>query len=389
MQIQSPTPDNIDAMSDLFAKTFGDFWTRANYLADGYVADSCYDWASSRIGTIDGDLATHFGVWDFAMRITSALVRVAGVGAVETSKSHRGRGLMSQTATDAIGGFRDAGYDLSLLFGIPNFYHRFGYVVTFPLYRFEIDARVVAPLESPVRFLPHDTNWMPEPDLYNADNAMVTGTFVRPTYGRNRRVRRWTGYSFDGGYLFAERVGDRLEIVDLAGPPEKVVDVARQLASQLITPIIRFAHVPPRSAMRRHLYSMDHRMIAEYEVNAGPMMKCVNLPQILEKMRPVINDRLQASLARTFTGTLALHGEDESVVMLITSGAVESIVPTSDTTTDGAVLAGPAVVNLLVGSDEPAEVCRRFGVETTGVARDLLPILFPNQEPSTIMWDRV
>ena len=94
----------------------------------GYIGGSHYDWNSSRIGILNGRIVTHWGVWDFRMRIGVARVRVGGIGVVATDARHRKRGLMNRTADNALGAMRSAGYDMSLLFGIDEFYHRFGYV---------------------------------------------------------------------------------------------------------------------------------------------------------------------------------------------------------------------------------------------------------------------
>ena len=132
MDIISPRrADHLGTLSDVFARTFSDYWTQVEYASRGYFAESPYDWDASRVGVADGQVVTHFGVWGFDMRVGRCVVRLAGIGAVATLKTHRGGGLMARTAGDCVRGMDAAGYDMSLLFGIPNFYHRFGYVCAF------------------------------------------------------------------------------------------------------------------------------------------------------------------------------------------------------------------------------------------------------------------
>ena len=45
----------------------------------GRIAHSHYDWQTSRIGTMDGDVVTHAGIYDLSMRIGSATVRTGGI----------------------------------------------------------------------------------------------------------------------------------------------------------------------------------------------------------------------------------------------------------------------------------------------------------------------
>jgi hypothetical protein len=53
-----------------------------------------------------------------------------------------------------------------------------------------------------------------------------------------------------------------------------------------------------------------------------------------------------------------------------------------------AVRGGDHVAQLLIGADEPGEVIRAAGMKVTGDARQLVPILFPNQHPQLAQRDR-
>ncbi|MBU8913787.1 MAG: hypothetical protein KOO61_07150, partial [Spirochaetales bacterium] len=66
--------------------------------------------------------------------------------------------------------------------------------------------------------------------------------------------------------------------------------------------------------------------------------------------------------------------------------AVESASPAAPA--DGTITAGPAIARLVIGDDDPHRICRQAGITVEGEAGHLLPILFPNEEPSTILWDR-
>ncbi|MEE8441117.1 MAG: GNAT family N-acetyltransferase, partial [Spirochaetia bacterium] len=146
MELQSPDKGrHLGAITDLFAKAFGDYSEWIDYGRDGYLEGAPYDWEASRVGIVDGEVATHLGVWDFTMRIGTATARLAGIGAVATQRKLSGRGLMTRTAADAIESLRGAGYDMSLLFGIPNYYLRFGYVGTFPQSTFCVSTSDLVP----------------------------------------------------------------------------------------------------------------------------------------------------------------------------------------------------------------------------------------------------
>lgn len=122
---------HADDMVDLVAKVFGGYFRMRNNFRDDLKTRQ-YDWAASRIGIAGDRLVTHWGVIDWRMRIGSAHVRVGVVGVVATHGDFRKRGFMAETALASIAAMRRLGYDMTLLFGVPDFYHRFGYVPAWP-----------------------------------------------------------------------------------------------------------------------------------------------------------------------------------------------------------------------------------------------------------------
>jgi hypothetical protein len=318
-------------------------------------------------------------------------VRLAGIGAVATLKSHRGRGLMARTAGDSVRGMDAAGYDASLLFGIPGFYHRFGYVCAFSQVRVVLKTRDLVPANEPVEYALYEGPVTELAELYNRDNEGVTGTFVRPTYRINRMPARFSIYRFGGGYVVGGSDGTTYQVADCAGDPATVVEVARQRARADVCPEIEFAFTPPRSQIGEHLRSLTHRTISDRHRGGGPMMKIVNLVRLLEKIAPELSARLSASPLQHYSGSLALHGETSALVR-ISEGTVTGITGTDESVTGGAangtVMAGPSLARLIIGDGDPRRVCRQDGIEVSGDAHHLVPILFPDQEPSTILWDR-
>ena len=78
-------PDPNTHADALYKFAFGDY-------RPSRIRDSHYDWAASRIGLIDGEVATHVAIYDVGMRIGSAVVKTAGVNLVATREDPRGVG---------------------------------------------------------------------------------------------------------------------------------------------------------------------------------------------------------------------------------------------------------------------------------------------------------
>ena len=91
----------------------------------------------------------HFGVFDLTMRFGCGQLRVAGVGAVTSHPDWQGRGIMKRLAGAAVDGLAGEGYHASLLYGIPNFYDRFGYVTAWPDMEWRVESQELPSAEGP------------------------------------------------------------------------------------------------------------------------------------------------------------------------------------------------------------------------------------------------
>jgi len=76
------------------------------------------------------------------MRIGRSVVRVDGIGGVETHEQYRHKGYARRVLTEAVNKMKSGDAALSILWGIPNFYHRFGFVSAIPAHIMSLDASV-------------------------------------------------------------------------------------------------------------------------------------------------------------------------------------------------------------------------------------------------------
>ena len=163
----------------------------------GRMAHSHLDWQASRIGCIDGEVVSAFGVYDIAMRIGTAQVRVAGLNldAVHPDCGTDGEELTRRTARTAIDAMREQGYDLSVAFDDAAFYYEQGYVFGWRQMEWYVDTDELPtdPLDFELReFAPEHREDLAE--LYNRENKLLTGTAVRPTYLRNKHPEQFQGW---------------------------------------------------------------------------------------------------------------------------------------------------------------------------------------------------
>ena len=382
-----------EAVIDLTGKTFGyPYWNWIAHCRGSYFDYAPYDWSASTIGLLGGRVVTHWGVWGFGMRIGRAVVQVAGIGAVSTHGDLRRRGLMERTAVAGIEAMRAAGYDLSLLFGIRDFYDRFGYVRAWasPVYVVPVGDLPTGPLGGRLRAIrPRHRDDLAA--LYNRTHAGLTGTAVRPTY--LRRDRDWQGHLWTdasgvpAGYLFTRNDRGFFGVHDCAGEADGLLRAAARIARREGHREVRFLGLHYDSELARRLRRGTCRLEQEYNRSGGPMVRTVNLASSLEKLTGELSARLRGSPLADWCGRLLIRDSRERVMLDIRRSTVRLGRPGKTSPARHALRGGDEVTQLLIGADDPQETAAAFGLRPTGRARDLLPVLFPNQHPLLSLWD--
>lgn len=393
MQIIAPNRrEHFNELTDLTAKCFSysGYWYWIGRCPK-YFDDRIYDWTASRIGILDGKIVTHYGVWDHQVRIGCARVRMAGVGAVATHGNYRKRGLLLKTAAASMAGFAAAGYDMTCLFGIPNFYHKLGYVQGWAAQNWTVKIADLPTAETPVvlrKFQPMHRDDLA--DLYNRHHAELTGTAVRPTFFKCRN--EWEGYLWRGakgavaGYVIVGDVQDKLQHIDSAGEPAMVLDVLRRIAFRKRHKLVEMVWLHHDSPLAQALRRIDCKVEAQYQKSGGAMVRTVNLHATLGKIAEELGRRLGRSHLATWCGELLIADPRERVTLAIDNGQI-AIVEGSVSRAANSIRGNDEIARLLIGSASPAEIADGAAIKTTGAGRELLEALFPEQHPNLNRWD--
>lgn len=143
--------------------------------------------------------AAELQVIDYEMYIAGVLVPMAGIAEVHTEAAYRRQGWMRTLFGHLEAYLRERGYPVSLLFGIPDFYHRFGYatalvnsVVRIPtrqaeLARGRLAARAITEPDIPLLQA-----------LYEQDCRGRSGALARQPAAWSRMLRGWAARSRHG-----------------------------------------------------------------------------------------------------------------------------------------------------------------------------------------------
>lgn len=376
---------HFSLLTDMFSKVFPNFgyFGMCAYVENYYLGNSHYDWSVSRIGLAGEQLVTHWGVWKYDTRIGTARVKTAGIGAVLTHPDYRRKGLLLKTALPSIAAAREAGYDISVLFGIPGFYHKLDYVRAWPQETYTVstsalpkDKPAVIPRKFPMRLFKDMCK------LYNRENRCLAGTAVRPTYQSLRHdetVFSWPGTDRPlAGYVITAVRNNSFSCDEAAGDPEQILRVLADFARKGGFRDVSFPSLHYESSLAGRIRAGDCRLETRYHSNGGPMVQLLNLPSTLAKLCGELSHRLKQSSLSHWTGDLLITSDTEKVLLNIWNSSVR-IAPMCSTR--HSLRAGKELVQLLIGTDEPSVLVAKRGIQVRGDAKQLVPVLFPARHP--------
>ncbi len=363
-------------------------------MRGGRLLHSNYDWKSSRIGILGGKVVTHFGVYDYSMRVGGARLRVAGVGMVATLPRYRKRGFMAKTVREGLAAMEEGGYELTFLSGIKGFYGRFGYVRCWQNRTYKVDVEELLERGSVPKSVRgyNAYNRKELCRLYNRENSRLTGTVVRPTFRRCKLPGFYGGALWRNsqgkarGYMVYQAGEECLRVVDWAGDPIALMAVAGRAARRLRFKQVHFVFAHQGSRLAVELRRGNCTVETHYTQNRGPMATVLDLRGSLLKLTGELERRLAASPLKKWKGALILASDRQSAALRVRAGAIRVLeeVPKSPHRIRG----GRHLVQLLLGTDEPEETTAAAGMRVSGDARELLPVLFPAQEPQISLADQ-
>ena len=378
-------------LAQIFAMTFpmNNFYKMYHHALDRYFYNSHYDWENSRVGLIDGKIVSHFGFWNYQMRVGMAKLKTAGVGAVLTHGEHRKHGYLTKTATAALEAVKEAGYDFSVLFGIRNFYHKFGYCRAWSNsnYKISLDNLPKEKPKLPIKKL-KKSQFTDVDKLYNKVTGKLAGTAVRPTYSVPSKEDIgycWTDKNENfAGYVLIKNNPNELECIEAIGDTEQILRVLALLAKKNIKSSVRFANLHYDLPIAKALRMKDCIEEIHFEACSGPMAKIINLNTTLQKLQPELSARISDSLIPDYKGELLISDSNEKVYLKIANGNVSVV---NNSKTKSYIKGDYKLAELILGTDNPIETSEAVGIKFGGEGKMLAKILFPNRHPQQMIRD--
>ncbi len=259
---------------------------------------------------------------DLWMRIGRTPVRCAGIGAVQTRPEHRLKGYASRAMVRAVEVMHEKGFHLSALFGIADFYHRFGYSSGLVECESTVLARDAQDAEAQLEvraFRPEDASAVAE--MSEARQAWRTGSIVRdPAVWKGFRWSpHWSEHVeafivIDGrqivGYAAYDPKAEQLVVgeVGYAGPAV-FGTLLSHLAQAALDRRAEQIHLflPPDDLFLEYCHRFGCKTELTYSRDAEGLVRVVNQEGLLRALHPHFAERLHAGGLGGWQGTLVVR----------------------------------------------------------------------------------
>ena len=392
------TDEELRLAIDLMAKEHGrNFHTSIDWLNTHSKTYPGFQREHTRIAYIDDEIAGALRLTTDTVRIGEARLKMGGLGWVTTVPRHRKKGVCTALMNDTLDYMARHQYHVSMLFGIPNFYHRFGYTTTLADYRIKVESLDTADEGAPVmRFReakPGDIQAIQK--IHHLNDGEVSCSLIR---SEAHITNKWDPFKSakvlindEGkveGYVWPQVDDDHLMIHEAGAAHEEafheVMAYCNQVARDSFKPSIHFS-LPPEHPFAHYLtrYASIHERKLQRE--EGGMMRFIDVPEALESMLPEWESRLQNSLLREFRCEITLMTDDRSFCVHANRGAID-VLPgmgkNKFSVTD------TELIQLVTGYVHLDGVYRKQARLVNSHGKALLNILFPKRNPYVYTFDR-
>jgi len=393
------TRADLEAIADLMSKVYvrGSYFDFYRTRMDYQTLDPHYRPEHSRLIKVDGRIVSHVSIIEKSMRIGRGVVKVAGIGDVFTHPEHRGKSYSRILMEDALAYMRQHDYPLSMLYGIPHYYHKFGYIEAMGTYSAFVHVKYLEALE-----VHHPLRAGVAEDVPRL-NAMYNEAYGRKTGAMRRLEANW--YKVLGPRRVTVATDGSGEIVGYAvAPPERAPELyLSEAVAGDVTVARSFLGHFGREARQRYLAELELRMapdhpLVQYAQTLGgrfvtrlysegegqAMLRTMNLFRVLEDIREELEHRLAASAYRDASGGLNLVTDDAGQAGLELQSGKIRLSPQIDSRRPTMSVPQNFLTRMLIGYGSLAQLrmrCPELDISSEAAAR--LEALFPLQFPLT------
>ncbi|MGQ9488722.1 MAG: GNAT family N-acetyltransferase [Armatimonadota bacterium] len=356
--------------------------------------------------TVDGENASWCWIVPFSIRVGCAIVRMDGIGGVETKPEHRLKGYASRVLWQAIEEMSTGDATITMLYGIRDFYHRFGYVTAGPeywLFLYNLQSQSPLPAGWSVReFTVRDLPAVQR--VYEEATALSTGAVVRSVQsqiwqklsespGSYPQDECWVVVSPSAelqGYLWRARWCWSVHLVlEREFPDALCFGEAIALTPVAADALLAFCRqrgreegkqevllpVPPDSVLAHAARYTDCRKVQAYNANGGSMVRVLNVGRLLKALEPELSRQVHMA-GEAATRWLTIRTELGEASLLVSSDGVRVTAEVREPH-DTVVMPQGTLARLALGFAPARDLCVRLPEPPSPEVVALLERLFP------------
>ncbi|NOZ56214.1 MAG: GNAT family N-acetyltransferase [Calditrichaeota bacterium] len=302
LRIRQITPEEAATTAELIARVFprDPSYLRLTTWYRWMLRHPDHRWDFVRVVEMDGRIVSHLLIVERQVQMRHGVLRAAGLSVVATLQEFQRRGLNRRLIEEALEYVKQAGFAISLLDGIPDYYDRYGYAVVMPKYEVRVKTASALRVEPEVEVTEVQAEeageWVSElKRLYDRE--------VRSLVGPARRDETYWRWLLEKGgkLLLAKKSGKKLlaycwidesaAVVEEAvgeepGAVRSLLAVLARKAKEEIAPELRLRIHPDAGFARSLLLDVGGEVVVNYPRNAGWMGRMLDLEKVLEASLP-------------------------------------------------------------------------------------------------------
>jgi predicted acetyltransferase len=386
---------------------------------------------STRADLMEGERSvSRLWIVPLTLRIGAATVRMDGIGGVGTEDEFRRRGYSRRVLEATVERMRQGEAALSMLYGIPHFYPKFGYATAGPD-QFITLTRLTDAAVMPAGWRVRTSTSSDLPSirrLYEERTALGVGCAVRSPDGavwkrlarpeaedgddcrvvvdREEKVRayawhaRWHWYV---GILEREQP-DALVIAEVvadgAAAADAILAACRQWATEeearRSRPVRQVVlSLPPEGPVAAAAMHQSATFLQRFVPCGSSMARVLDVGRLLEALTPELGQRLHAVGCR-FAGAVRFQTEVGDAILAVSPDGVTVERPNHLVNTKGAAsgerlelrLPQTTLARLALGAFPPGDLLARLEQPPDERTRRLMEMLFPLRHPHLYLPDR-
>ena len=350
---------------------------------------------------VDGEPVSALSVVPRSVRICGVQVRMGGIGGVHTREEQRKKGYARRLISETVSYMTRKGYAISMLFGIPDFYHKFGYLPVIPEHTTTISTREAeraGEAAGSFRSRPVQEDDYPfVARLHNRNEHNRPACMLRKE-GEFSEFRQGTDWERDvSAFMIEDEAGERLAYAasDKSETAVKVTEVQAVDGSLFGSLLHEFAsmaverrcgeielHLPCDHPFVRYVRRCGCRSRVHYYRMAGGMMRILNQSPFLASLEPALAQKLRDAGAASSPARLQVETDLGRNILQLNASAPGQARKCR--------LKAPQnkLMQLLTGYRTPADLARDDDVEIDETGIKVLTVLQPHQAAYVYHADR-